>query len=86
MELLRKDFDLGLDAGDEMGVPLPTMQIVRGLVQEAIDSGWTGLDFAALVEVQAARAGLDMADDPDPVADGLVAPPAERAVDMQGPR
>ena len=23
MELLRKDFDLGLDAGDEMGVPLP---------------------------------------------------------------
>ena len=23
LELLRKDFDLGLDAGDELGVPLP---------------------------------------------------------------
>jgi 3-hydroxyisobutyrate dehydrogenase len=74
--LLRKDFDLGLDAGDEMGVPLPTMQLVRGLVQEAIDAGQTGVDFAALIEVEAARAGLDMAADPDPVADGLGTAPA----------
>ena len=71
MELLRKDFDLGLDAGDELGVPLPTMQLVRGLVQEAIDAGQTGVDFAALIEVEAARAGLEMAADPGPVADGL---------------
>jgi 3-hydroxyisobutyrate dehydrogenase-like beta-hydroxyacid dehydrogenase len=71
MELLRKDFDLGLDAGDELGVPLPTMEVVRGLVQEAIDAGQTGVDFAALIEVEAARAGLEMAADPGPVADGL---------------
>jgi 3-hydroxyisobutyrate dehydrogenase len=71
LELLRKDFDLGLDAGAEMGVPLPTMQVVRGLVQEAIDAGHTGVDFAALLEVAAARAGLDMAVDDGPVADGL---------------
>ncbi len=63
-ELLRKDFDLGLDAGDELGVPLPTMQVVRGLVQELIDAGYTGVDFAALIELEAARAGLDMAADP----------------------
>jgi hypothetical protein len=62
------------------------MQLVRGLIQGAIDAGWTGLDFASLLEVRAAEAGLDMADDPGPVADGLGAPPAARAVDMQGPR
>jgi len=73
MELLRKDFDLGLEAGERMGVPLPTMQLVRGVVQEAIDAGHTGVDFAALIELEAARAGLEMAADPDPVWDGLAA-------------
>jgi 3-hydroxyisobutyrate dehydrogenase-like beta-hydroxyacid dehydrogenase len=76
LELLRKDFDLGLDAGAELGVPLPTMQLVRGLVQEAIDAGHSGVDFAALLEVEAVRAGLDMAVDPGPVADGLGTAPA----------
>jgi 3-hydroxyisobutyrate dehydrogenase-like beta-hydroxyacid dehydrogenase len=71
LELLRKDFDLGLDAGEQLGVPLPTMQVVRGLVQDAIDAGHTGVDFAALLEVEAARAGLDLALDDGPVADGL---------------
>ena len=74
MELLRKDFDLGLEAGERMGVPLPTMRLVRGVVQEAIDAGHTGVDFAALIELEAARAGLEMAADPDPVWDGLAAP------------
>jgi 3-hydroxyisobutyrate dehydrogenase-like beta-hydroxyacid dehydrogenase len=73
MELLRKDFDLGLAAGERMGVPLPTMRLVRGVVQEAIDAGHTGVDFAALIELEAARAGLEMAADPDPVWDGLAA-------------
>jgi 3-hydroxyisobutyrate dehydrogenase len=71
LELLRKDFDLGLDAAAELGVPLPTMRVVRDLVQEAIDAGHTGVDFAALLEVEAARAGLDLALDDGPVADGL---------------
>jgi len=71
MELLRKDFDLGLEAGRELGVPLPTMQLVRGLVQEAIDAGQTGVDFAALILAEADRAGLDLAADADLVADGL---------------
>jgi hypothetical protein len=43
------------------------------VVQEAIDAGHTGVDFAALIELEAARAGLDMAADPDPVSDGLAA-------------
>jgi 3-hydroxyisobutyrate dehydrogenase-like beta-hydroxyacid dehydrogenase len=76
MELLRKDFDLGLEAGDELGAPLPTMQVVRGLVQDAIDAGHTGVDFAALVLAAAERAGLEPAPDRDPVDDGLQPAPS----------
>ena len=74
MELLRKDFDLGLEAGEELGVPLPTMQLVRGLVQEAIDAGHTGVDFAALIEVEAAAPGLELAIDADPSPTAWAAP------------
>jgi 3-hydroxyisobutyrate dehydrogenase len=73
MELLRKDFDLGLEAGARMGVPLPTMRLVRGVVQDAIDAGHTGVDFAALIELEADLAGLELAHDSDPVWDGLTA-------------
>ena len=86
MELLRKDFDLGLDAGDEMGVPLPTMEVVRGLVQEAIDAGQTGVDFAALIEVEAARAGLEMAATGPVATAGVRRRRGAGAVDMHGAR
>jgi 3-hydroxyisobutyrate dehydrogenase-like beta-hydroxyacid dehydrogenase len=78
-ELLRKDFDLGLDAGRQLGVPLPTMEVVRGLVQELIESGRTDVDFAALIQLQAERAGLELAPDPVPVDDGLGRAPARAA-------
>ncbi len=70
-ELLRKDFDLGLDAGAELGVPLPVAQLVRKLVQETIDAGHGGVDFAAMLDVQAKRAGLELTPDREPVSDGL---------------
>jgi 3-hydroxyisobutyrate dehydrogenase len=78
-ELLRKDFDLGLEAGRELGVPLPTMELVRGLVQELIDAGRTDVDFAALIEQEAARAGLELVADPIPVDDGLGRAPSDQA-------
>ena len=70
-ELLRKDFDLGVASADELGVPLRTMRLIRGLVQEMIDAGRTDVDFAALIEMEAAGAGLALAVDSDPVDDGL---------------
>jgi 3-hydroxyisobutyrate dehydrogenase-like beta-hydroxyacid dehydrogenase len=70
-ELLRKDFDLGIAAADELGVPLRTMRLIRGLVQEMIDAGRTDVDFAALIEMEAAGAGFALAVDSDPVDDGL---------------
>jgi 3-hydroxyisobutyrate dehydrogenase-like beta-hydroxyacid dehydrogenase len=75
-ELLRKDFDLGLDAGRQLGVPLPTMELVRGIVQELIESGRTDVDFAALILQQAERSDLELVPDPVPVDDGLGRAPA----------
>jgi 3-hydroxyisobutyrate dehydrogenase-like beta-hydroxyacid dehydrogenase len=69
--LLRKDFDLGLEAGERLGVPLPTMRLVRAVVQDLIDAGYTDTDFAALIALEAQRAGLELAEDHDPVDDGL---------------
>ncbi|MGH3382901.1 MAG: NAD(P)-dependent oxidoreductase [Actinoallomurus sp.] len=70
-ELLRKDFDLGIAAADELGTPLRTMRVVRRLVQELIDAGHDGVDFAALIEQEAAGAGLLLAPDDAPVDNGL---------------
>src|SRR5215469_5296397 len=69
--LLRKDFDLGLEAGERLGVPLPTMRLVRAVVQDLMDAGYTDTDFAALIALEAQRAGLELAEDHDPVDDGL---------------
>ena len=52
-ELLRKDFDLGIAAADELNTPLRTMRVVRSMVQELIDAGYTDVDFAALIELEA---------------------------------
>jgi 3-hydroxyisobutyrate dehydrogenase len=70
-ELLRKDFDLGIAAADELDTPLRTMRVVRSLVQELIDAGYTDVDFAALIELEAAGADLELAQDSAPVDDGL---------------
>jgi 3-hydroxyisobutyrate dehydrogenase len=69
--LLRKDFDLGLAAGKELGVPLPVAELVRELVQRTIDEGHVDVDFAALLEVQARAAGMELEPEPGPVPDGL---------------
>jgi 3-hydroxyisobutyrate dehydrogenase-like beta-hydroxyacid dehydrogenase len=74
-ELLRKDFDLGLELADELGAELPVAALVRSLVQAMIDEGLVDVDFAALLTMQARAAGLDLEAEPGPVADGLDADP-----------
>ncbi|MFB3078463.1 MAG: NAD(P)-dependent oxidoreductase, partial [Lysobacterales bacterium] len=51
--LLRKDMDLGLSAGEKLGVPLPVAAATREVVQQAIDAGQTECDFGILLELQA---------------------------------
>jgi 3-hydroxyisobutyrate dehydrogenase len=69
--LLRKDLDLGLDAGRKYEVPLPLASITRDLVQSMMGSGLTGEDFATLLVQQARASGVKLEPENVPVGDGL---------------
>ena len=63
-ELLRKDFDLGLDAARSLEVPMPVGATVYQLIQSAIGSGLRDEDFLSLYDLQARGAAL--AEQPGP--------------------
>jgi 3-hydroxyisobutyrate dehydrogenase-like beta-hydroxyacid dehydrogenase len=69
--LLRKDMDLGLSAGEKLGVPLPVAAATRELVQQAIDAGHTDCDFGILLEMQAAASGMQLRPEGVEIDDGL---------------
>lgn len=69
--LLRKDFDLGLDAARAMGVPMPLAAATAELVQAAIGAGHRAEDFAALLQMQATGAGMELKPEDAAVDDGL---------------
>ncbi len=77
--LLLKDFQLGADAARELGVPTPVAAATQQVVQALIGNGYEDVDFAALLELEARAAGLELASEDAPVGDGLGAPPAVRA-------
>ena len=69
--LLLKDFDLGYEAARELGVPMPVAAAAQQVVQALIGHGYTDVDFAALIELQAKASGLDLKPETEPVSDGL---------------
>lgn len=69
--LLRKDFELGLEAGREHGVPLPTAALVHQMIVAMIGRGHGDDDFMRLLTVEAAAAGLELEPDDSEVDDGL---------------
>jgi 3-hydroxyisobutyrate dehydrogenase-like beta-hydroxyacid dehydrogenase len=69
--LLRKDLQLGLAAGKELGVPMPLAAATDMLVAQAIGAGLTAEDFATLVLEQARRSGYAPQPENVPVDDGL---------------
>ncbi|MBE1491555.1 3-hydroxyisobutyrate dehydrogenase-like beta-hydroxyacid dehydrogenase [Plantactinospora soyae] len=71
--LLRKDFDLGLAAAHDLGVPMPLAALTQQLVQGTISGGRETEDFAVLLDQQAASAGLDLKPEAAEVDDGLTA-------------
>ena len=73
-ELLLKDFDLGIDAASELGASVPVVEHVRALIAAMIEEGWSGVDFAAMLSVQAKASGLELVPEPGPVPDGLTSP------------
>ncbi len=69
--LLRKDLDLGLDAGRRFEVPMPLASATRDLIQSMIGQGWTEQDFATLLLQQAEASGIKLKPENVEVGDGL---------------
>jgi 3-hydroxyisobutyrate dehydrogenase-like beta-hydroxyacid dehydrogenase len=69
--LLRKDLDLGLEAGRKFGVPMPLASITRDLIQAMMGSGMTEEDFSTLLLQQARSSGLELEPENIKVGDGL---------------
>jgi 3-hydroxyisobutyrate dehydrogenase-like beta-hydroxyacid dehydrogenase len=69
--LLRKDFDLGLAAAREYGVPMPVAALAAEMVSSAVGAGHTSEDFATLLLEQARRSGVELVSEQADVDDGL---------------
>lgn len=69
--LMRKDMDLGLNAGRRYEVPMPLASITRDLIQAQMGNGHTEEDFSTLLLMQAKASGLDIKSENVKVNDGL---------------
>jgi 3-hydroxyisobutyrate dehydrogenase-like beta-hydroxyacid dehydrogenase len=69
--LLRKDLDLGLEAGRKLEVPMPLASITRDLIQSMMGKGMTEEDFSTLLVQQAQASGLRLKSENVAVGDGL---------------
>jgi 3-hydroxyisobutyrate dehydrogenase-like beta-hydroxyacid dehydrogenase len=69
--LLRKDMDLGLEAGRNFEVPMPLAALTRDLIQHMIGHGMTEQDFATLLLMQAKASGVALKPEGKEVGDGL---------------
>jgi 3-hydroxyisobutyrate dehydrogenase-like beta-hydroxyacid dehydrogenase len=70
-KLLRKDLDLGLDAGRDFEVPMPLTSLTRDLLQQMIGQGMTEQDFSTLLLAQAKASGIELKPENVQVGDGL---------------
>ena len=69
--LLRKDFELGLELGRELDVPLPAAALAHQMVVDGTGRGRGDEDFAALLELAAEGAGMELEPEDVEVSDGL---------------
>jgi 3-hydroxyisobutyrate dehydrogenase len=70
-KLLRKDLDLGLDAGKELEVPMPLTSLTRDLLQQMIGHGMTEEDFSTLLLMQAKASGIELKPENVKIGEGL---------------
>lgn len=73
MPLLRKDFDLGLQAARTLEAPMPLAATAAQIISAAVGAGHLDEDFAVLIQEQARRAGLTLEPETAEVTDGLEA-------------
>ncbi len=69
--LLRKDLDLGLEAGRRFEVPMPLASATRDLIQSMMGRGMSEEDFSTLLVQQAQASGLTLKPENAAVGDGL---------------
>jgi 3-hydroxyisobutyrate dehydrogenase-like beta-hydroxyacid dehydrogenase len=69
--LLRKDFDLGLAAARQTETPMPVAALVHQVIQGLVGAGYGDQDFAALIALEAAAAGVELAGENADISDGL---------------
>jgi len=69
--LLRKDLELGLEAGRKTETPMPVTALTREIVQNLIGLGHSAEDFATLLVQQARNSGYELKPENVPVSDGL---------------
>jgi 3-hydroxyisobutyrate dehydrogenase len=69
--LLRKDLELGLEAGRHTQTPMPVTALTREIIQNLIGLGFKDVDFATLLVQQARNSGYDVKAENVPVTDGL---------------
>lgn len=69
--LLRKDFEVGLEAGRALDVPLPVTALVHQILIDLVGRGYGDEDFATLILLEAANAGIDLTSEDVVVDDGL---------------
>jgi 3-hydroxyisobutyrate dehydrogenase len=70
-KLLRKDLDLGLEAGRKFEAPMPLTSLTRDLLQQMIGHGMTEEDFSTLLLMQAKASGIELQPENVEVGDGL---------------
>ena len=73
--LLRKDLDLGLEAGRKHEVPMPLASVVRDTLQALVGRGHVDEDFATFILLQAENSGITLEPENVPVSDGLAGTP-----------
>jgi 3-hydroxyisobutyrate dehydrogenase len=71
MPLLRKDFELGLEAAKTLEAPMPVASAAAQMIASAVGAGLVDQDFAVLIQEQARRAGLALRAEDTDVTDGL---------------
>jgi 3-hydroxyisobutyrate dehydrogenase-like beta-hydroxyacid dehydrogenase len=69
--LLRKDFELGLETGRLLDVPLPTAALVHQIVMDGIGRGFGDQDFAAMLSRHAEGSSVTLEPENKEVSDGL---------------
>ena len=70
-KLLRKDFELGLDAARALGVPMPVAALVHQIISNMIGFELGDADFAALLQMEAWGAHLKLEPENRKISDGL---------------